>query len=319
MGYHKHTLLCSVHRSHSSGDLPLLACVHVRGDVSNRSWQIGACNQTSQLHTATRRCQMGKLVPTSTPQKPCLSPRLVPRAREPMRPALAAPAVRLEAARLQVGGEPRLQHKETALHGRHRDHAVPVPGVAAPRAAKARSAAGGLHVEEAKLLEAWTLARPVLHLHHTKTCAVVRFEDQATVNIQVVINGRLPRVVIVYKSGVAQILHVPQQGTGVVAGPMRPLWIRVHLVQLVVQEEVLLLLIQPTLMHVTRVLVAHTSNLSGLTRVSNIHNGQSILIVAETDLPATVLSVRALVDLALGIVGIPVGGVTAQELGILWG
>jgi hypothetical protein len=78
----------------------------------------------------------------------------------------------------------------------------------------------------------------------------------------------------------------------------------VHLVEFVVEEEVLLLLVdEPALVGVGGADVGGRGDLDGVLLVGDVGNGQGVLVVVEADLVASVLLVRALVDDALGCRG----------------
>ncbi len=105
--------------------------------------------------------------------------------------------------------------------------------------------------------------------------------------------------------GVVEIHHVPDQGLRSVA--------EVLLVQFIVDQEVAVVVGEPTLMGVGRTRVGGSGELDGSGLVADVHDGHGVLVGGQTDLLAQVGGVRPRVDHALDVVGIPVAAETARR------
>jgi hypothetical protein len=143
-----------------------------------------------------------------------------------------------------------------------------------------------------------------------ETSAVVGLVAVVAEDVLVVVDGLAGRLVVASLLGVLEVTDVPDEGGGVAVGTGAA---AVVLVVLVVEDEELLVLgvEDPALVGVGGALVAGDGDELGVLLVGDVVDGEGVLVVAVADLAALVLLVGALVDQALGVVDVAVGGRTA--------
>lgn len=71
-------------------------------------------------------------------------------------------------------------------------------------------------------------------------------------------------------------------------------------------------------MRIVDIIIRHTGQHGWTALILNIHDGQCVLVITETDLPSLELLIRPLINHTLGIMDVAVLTKTASKLGVLW-
>src|SRR5690606_38253724 len=141
-----------------------------------------------------------------------------------------------------------------------------------------------------------------------QTAAVVGLIDVAAPHILVVVNGWRGAIMEADQNGRSQAGHVKDAGAGVVSKTL--------LIQFVVNQQILVIVGQPSLVGVAAVGIGCARELHRSQMIGHVHNGDGVFIGIEADFFAKVVGIGAMIDDALGVVGIPIGTETAGVGGV---
>lgn len=142
--------------------------------------------------------------------------------------------------------------------------------------------------------------------------AIVGLVGEAVDDVLVVVDGLDRRLVDSTEDGPGEVLDVDDVGGGVLVSSRAS---HLLLIELVIEEQVLVVIAQqPTLVGVGSTVVGGTRDLARHGATANVDNGEGILVVVEAELMALVRGHGTLVDDALSIVDVAIGGDAASIL-----
>ena len=177
-------------------------------------------------------------------------------------------------------------------------------GVVGPSAVELGRIARRVHVEIGHPFE--LALRHVGEVEDLKSSAVVGLVDEALVGVHVVVDGRGRPHVRSDEGHVVEVLHIEDVGAGVDRA----------LIEFVTDQQVFVVLGQPTLVGVGGRGVPCGAEQDGVAGIGHVHDGDGVFVEAEGDLLAGILRVGTDVVHDLGVVAVSVFRETADEGGV---